>query len=150
MSKAVVAAMCIGTLFGASATLVYQGKQYDNLYMKYQQQIQDNRDLQQQNDQLQGRISRSNKTPIIESIKVQADAPDGLSEIEAVQLVKQDLAFLVGKPLDSLQKYPELPYKLLDGKTLTIDNQQYTIHVQSVVIGTVVFVSVKVTTGKSS
>ena len=149
VAKSVVAGFLIGALFGASCTLAYQGKAYDNQYLQLQKVTNENSDLQQQVEQLNKRLSSPTNVPVVESIRVNADAPDGLSEIEVIQVVKQELAFLIGEPLVTLQRRPELISHLIDGKNITVDQQQLTIHVNTVVVVSQLYVSVSATPGKS-
>ncbi|KPV43617.1 hypothetical protein [Alicyclobacillus ferrooxydans] len=149
VAKSVVAGFLIGALFGASCTLAYQGKAYDNQYLQLQKVTNENSDLQQQVEQLNKRLNSPTNVPVVESIRVNADAPDGLSEIEVIQVVKQELAFLIGEPLVTLQRRPELISHLIDGKTITVDQQQLTIHVNTVVVVSQLYVSVSATPGKS-
>lgn len=150
LSKSFVAACVISALFGASATLAYQGKAYDLLYLDNQKLQDENKELAAHNEQLTKRLNHQMTEPVIESIHVEADAPDGLSEIEAIQLVKQDLAFLIGKPLDTLQRVPDLPYRLLNNHPITVDGQQYQMTVKTVVVGSVLYVAVSVSENKQS
>ena len=149
VAKSVVAGFLIGALFGASCTLAYQGKAYDKLYLDLQKATNENSDLTQRLDQLNKRLNSPTNVPVVESIRVNADAPDGLSEIEVIQVVKQELAFLIGEPLETLQRRPELISHLIDGKTITVDKQQLTIHVDTVVVVSQLYISV-VATAKSS
>ncbi|QSO54344.1 hypothetical protein JZ785_11575 [Alicyclobacillus curvatus] len=149
MSKSIVAAVLVGALFGASCTLAYQGKAYDELYITLQKVSNEKADLVQQVEQLNKRLSSPMHIPVVESIRVNADAPDGLSEIEVIQFIKHELAFLVGEPLDTLQRRPDLISRLIDGRTLTVDQQQLTIHVQTVVVVSQLYISVVATAGKS-
>jgi hypothetical protein len=150
ISKSLFASMLVGALFGASCTLAYQGKAYDKQYLELQKATNENGDLKVQVEQLNKRLNNRSNTPVVESIRVNADAPDGLSEIEVIQFIKHELAFLVGEPLDTLQRRPDLISRLLDGRNLTVDQQQLTLHVQTVVVVSQLYISVTATTGKSS
>ncbi|QSO49113.1 hypothetical protein [Alicyclobacillus mengziensis] len=149
ISKSIVAATLVGALFGASCTLAYQGKAYDQLYITLQKVSNEKADLNQQVEQLNKRLNSPMHIPVVESIRVNADAPDGLSEIEVIQFIKHELGFLVGEPLDTLQRRPDLISRLIDGRTLTVDQQQLTIHVQTVVVVSQLYISVVATAGKS-
>ncbi|MCL6452208.1 MAG: hypothetical protein K6T78_01130 [Alicyclobacillus sp.] len=148
MNKSFVAAVVVGMLFGASATLAYQGKAYDRLYMENQRLVAQNSELELRNQQLTNRLERPNKEPVVESIRVDANAPDGLSEVETIQFVRNELAFLVGKPLSTLQLHPELPSRIIDGRTITVDQQQFTLHVTTVVVVSTLYIAVTASPGK--
>jgi len=148
LSKSFVAAIVVGALFGASATLAYQGKAYDLLYIENQHLAEQIDELQLRNQQLTTHLDRPPKKPVVESIHVTANAPDGLSEIEAVQYVKDALSVLAGKPLETLQDAPDLPSLLIDGRTITVDHQQFTLHVDTVVVAANLYIAVTVSKGK--
>lgn len=150
ISRSLFAALLVGALFGASCTLVYQGKAYDQLYLNLQKTTNDKNDLAGQVEQLNKRLTSASNIPVVESIRVNADAPDGLSEIEVIQFVKHELAFFIGEPLDTLQRRPDLISRLIDDRSITVDQQHLTIHVQTVVIVSQLYISVTATSGKSS
>lgn len=138
----------MGALFGASATLAYQGKAYDKLYMDNQRLANQISELELRNEQLTNHLDRPAKKPVIESIRVTANAPDGLSEIEAIQYVKNALSVLAGKPLETLQQTPDLPSLLIDGRTITVDHQQLVLHVDTVVVVSNLYIAVTVSKNK--
>lgn len=150
INKSMVASVLIGALFGASCTLAYQGKAYDELYLTLQKTSNEKSDLQVQVEQLNKRLTSQSNVPVVESIRVNADAPDGLSEIEVIQFVKHELAFLIGEPLTTLQNHPDLISRLIDGRNITVDQHQLSIHVDTVVVVSQLYISITANSGKSS
>lgn len=149
MNRAMIATTLVGILLGASATLAYVGREIERLNQQLLTCDNERAELQQQNAQLAARLNRPNKAPTVESIRVQADTPDGLVEMAAIQLVKQQLQFLIGFPLTSLQEHPDLPSRLIDGRTLTVDQQTFTLRVTTVVVVERLFIKVSATANNS-
>ncbi|RIV28754.1 hypothetical protein D2Q93_01805 [Alicyclobacillaceae bacterium I2511] len=150
MNRAMIAATLVGILFGASATLAYAGREVDKLNQQLLACDNNNVELQQQNVQLAARLNQPNKSPTVLSIRVQANTPDGLVEMATVTFVKQQLQFLIGFPLTSLQEHPDLPSRLIDGRILTVDQQAFTLRVTTVVIVERLYIEVSATANNGS
>ncbi|MCL6515735.1 hypothetical protein [Alicyclobacillus sp.] len=145
--RRLLAALACGVLLGASVMLVYQGREITQLRLQYNSCTTEKEALDDQVRLLSAKLQHPNPQPVIESIQVDARAPDGLTQLEVVDFVKKQLAFLVDRPLSTLDHNPDLPYRLLDGRTVTIDQQEFTIRVNTVVVAKKLFVAVTVTPG---
>ena len=142
--------VALGLILGASLMTAYQGREIDNLNVKVTDLQQKNEYLQQKNTQLSSALLQGHVTPTIQGFRVAAKAPDALSELETVQFVKQQLAFLVGRPLTVLQEHPDLPYRLLDGRTFEVSQKQYTVRLQSVVVDEILYLRVTASNGTTT
>lgn len=145
IDRRAIAIAVVGMLFGASAMLVYQGRELNNFHINLKQATDEITDLQYENQLLTLRLQQPNHDPVVESIQVAVDAPDQLTQIEVVQVVKQDLAFLKGRPLTSVIDNPDLPYQLLNGRTIKVEQQSLTLHVNTVTVSPKLYVKVTVT-----
>lgn len=120
----------------------YQGRETDHLNQQISE-LQQNYDyVKQKNAQLLSKLQQAHPSPSIEGFRVQAKAPDALSELEAIQFVKAQLAFLIGRPLLILQEHPDLPFRLLDGRTFSVGQEKYTIRLVSVVVDQIPYLRV--------
>ncbi|MCL6599099.1 MAG: hypothetical protein K6T81_10205 [Alicyclobacillus macrosporangiidus] len=143
-NRRLTAAVVAGALLGASLMLVYQGREINQLRVQYNSCTTEKETLEDQVRLLSAKLQHPNPEPVIESIQVDAKAPDGLTQLEVVDFVKKQLAFLVDRPLSTLDHNPDLPYRLLDGRTVAIDQQEFTIRVNTVVVAKKLFVAVTV------
>lgn len=114
--------------------LSYQGREVDRLYVKLSQLTIKYEDLQQENVQLSAKLHQTDPEPVIQGFQVDAKAPDSITQLQSVQFVKQQLAFLVGRKLQILVDHPDLPYRLLDGRDFMVGNEQYTVRLLTVVV----------------
>lgn len=120
----------------------YLGRETDRLNQQMSELRQNYDYVQQKNAQLQSQLKQTHPIPNIQGFRVQAKAPDALSELEAIQFVKSQLAFLIGRPLLILQEHPDLPYRLLDGRTFSVGQEKYVIRLSSVVIDQIPYLRV--------
>jgi hypothetical protein len=139
-----LAVLLLGTLLGATLTFLYQGREVDRLSLEVSHCTMEKEDLLRQIDQLNQRLQQPEKEPSIQTIRVDALAPDDISQIQAVQFVKQTLEWLVGRPLQVLARWPEIPAQLVEGRSFYVDSEQFVIHVNTVVIGPTLYVKVTV------
>lgn len=138
------AALMLGTLVGGVAMFVWQGREIDRLSREVSHYTMEKEDLLRQIDQLTTRLQQPDQDQTIQVVRVDALAPDDMSQLQAVQFVKQTLQWLMGKPLQVLTRFPEIPAQLVEGRTFTVDNEVYVIHVNTVVIGPTLYVKVTV------
>jgi len=124
---------------------VYQGREIDHLNQEFTDLQQKYEYLQQKNTQLQTRLQQAHPSPSIQGFRVQAKAPDALSELESIQFVKQQLSFLIGRPLLILQEHPDLPFRLLDGRTFSVGQEKYTVRLTSVVVDQIPYLRITAT-----
>jgi ABC-type oligopeptide transport system substrate-binding subunit len=153
IDRKMIAASVLGILLGASAMLAYQGRLLDNLYLQISKSTNANQDLQQQNEQLMRKLAQPNSEPAIESIRVSSESEGDLSEFERTQIeqfVKKQLEFLIGTPLTTLERSPDLPSRLVDGRTVSVDQQQFTVHVKTVVVQEKLYVNIGISPSKNS
>lgn len=140
-----IATGVISALLGASFMLAYQGKDLNDLYIQSKKWHDEIDDLQNENLLLSLKLQQPNHQSIIESIRVDVIAPDQLTQIEVVQIVKEKLAFLKNRPLSSLVENPDIPYELLEGLPISIDKQSLILHVDTVVITPKLYLKVTAT-----
>lgn len=127
--------VALGVILGAALMTVYQGREMDHMNQEFIDLQQKYEYLQQKNTQLQTRLQQTHpSSPSIQGFRVQAKAPDALSELEGIQFVKQQLSFLIGRPLLILQEHPDLPFRLLDGRTFSVGQEKYTVRLTTVVV----------------
>lgn len=137
--------LILGIVLGAAFMTAYQGRETDHLNQQISE-LQQNYDyLKQKNSQLLAKLEQAHPSPSIEGFRVQAKTPDALSELEAINFVKSQLAFLIGRPLWILQEHPDLPFRLLDGRTFSVGQEKYTIRLVSVVVDQIPYLRVTAT-----
>jgi predicted PurR-regulated permease PerM len=139
-----VAALLLGMLLGAVLMFLWQGREIDRLSREVSHYIMEKEDLLRQIDQLTQRLQQPEQEPTVQVIRVDAMAPDDMSQIQAVQFVKQTLQWLVGRPLQVLTRWPEIPAQLVEGRSFSVNDEEYVVHVNTVVIGPTLYVKVTV------
>lgn len=142
LTRQTLAVGLVSALFGASAVLAYRGKEMDQLSFQFQKCDTERSELQDQNHLLSLKLEQPNTESVIQSIHVEASAPDNLSRIQVIQLVMKELDFLKNRPLNTLEVNPDLPNRLLDGRTITVNQQILTLHVNTVVVVPKLFIVV--------
>lgn len=126
----------IGILIGSSVMNLIHGRQFENLNLQIQTLQMHYDTLERENARLSAQLHQPSTEPLLQNIDVQAKAPDGPSELQVVQFVQQQLQFLEGRRIQILLDQPELPTKLLEGRTLSVDNQTLKIHVvRTILVG---------------
>jgi hypothetical protein len=138
------AAFVLGLLLGSTLMFLYQGREIDRLSVEVSHYTMEKEDLLRQIDQLNQRLQAPDQEPTIQVIRVDAMAPDDVSQLQAVQFVKQTLQWLVGRPLQVLTRWPEIPGQLVEGRSFFVDRQEFVVHVETVVIGPTLYLKVTV------
>ncbi|MDQ0190879.1 hypothetical protein JI721_02655 [Alicyclobacillus cycloheptanicus] len=142
--------MVVGVLIGSSGMNLVHGRQFENLNLEIQSLRLHLEEADHENARLSAQLHQPSTEPLLQNIDVQAKAPDGLSQLQVVQFVQQQLQFLEGRRIEILIEQPELPTNLLEGRTLTVDNTTLTIHVtQTVLVGETLHLHVTATPTKS-
>lgn len=134
MIRQSIAWMAIGVMIGASIMNLIHGRQFENLNLRIQTLTMHYDELERENTRLSAQLHQPSTEPLLQNINVQAKAPDDPTELQVIQFVQQQLQFLEGRRIDILLEDPELPTRMLDGRTLTVDSQKLTIRVTSTVL----------------
>jgi hypothetical protein len=135
MNKAAFAATIFGFILGTSAMFLVQGKVIDQLRHENSRMAQENLDLTSENQLLAAKLNQSVPKEVIDKIVVDVEQPPpGLSPLDVTRFVKNQLEFLVGSELSVLRRQPDLPRRLVEGRTIVVDQIEYVIHVNYVVV----------------
>ena len=135
--------LSLGILVGGAAMNVIHGRQFETLNMQIQSLKMHYDEVERENTQLSAQLHQPNPEPLVQSIQVDAKAPDGPAQLQVIQFVQQQLQFLEGRHIQILIDSPELPTHLLEGRTVLVDNQELTIHVTStMIVGETLYVHV--------
>ncbi|MCL6636372.1 MAG: hypothetical protein K6T26_00370 [Alicyclobacillus sp.] len=135
------AAGCAGALAGAVLMLLYQGRELDQLRILYRSCATEKAALADQVRLLSEKLQQRDPQPVVESLQVEVRAPDALAQLQVSEFVQRQLAFLINRPLAALELTPDLPYRLLDGRTVEVDQQPYTLRVRTVVVARRLFLA---------
>lgn len=140
--RRLVAAAAIGSLLGAGAAVIWQGREIDQLVWRLSTLTIQYDAMWHENTQLTGLLRQANRDPVIHGVRVNVRVANGANEVKVAQFVAQQLNFLIGRKLTILQEQPDLLVRLLDGRTLTIDDKPYTLRVNAIVISETLYVVV--------
>jgi hypothetical protein len=137
------ALILLGIIIGSSLMLVVMGNQLQDSYEQHKQLSDQVTDLQQEKTSLEDRLHKPNQQPVIERIHVDVlGSEGGVTEIRTIDFVKQQLAWLLNKPLSLLVTMPDLPAKTVDGRTFYIEQKEMIVHVKTVTIGETLYLRV--------
>jgi hypothetical protein len=128
------AQMALGAILGAAVMLAWQGRELNRMNLGLSTLRLQYDELEQENIQLDAQLHEPSPETVLQVIRVTAQAPDAISELRVVQFVKEELAFLVGKPMQTFLDHAALPAHLLDRRTLVVNDQSYTLRVTTTVV----------------
>lgn len=140
--------LCIlGFLLGVAFMFTYTGREIDRLYLRVSVLQENVSELSRENADLQlSLVTEKNNSRIrqaVKSILVEATAPDALTEIETIRIVKMRLSSQMDKEVSDVS--PNEVIDLVNGWTFDFHRQQYRIRVISVIISTTIAIRVQTT-----
>ncbi|QQE80331.1 hypothetical protein [Alicyclobacillus sp. SO9] len=145
------ALMLLGIVIGSSLMLSAMGRQLQNSYEQQKKLSDKVSELEQEKTALEDRLHKPNQQPMIERIHVDVlGSEGGVTEIRTIDFVKQQLAWLINKPLSLLVTMPDLPVKMVDGRTFHIEQKEMIVHVKTVTVGETLYLRVTSTEVKST
>jgi sugar diacid utilization regulator len=145
MWRKYMAIFIIGAIIGAVITSTWQAKDMENLFLQVRKLTLHNDELAEENARLSMETSQPQKVALIKSVQVDCinRGNDWAVTLAATDSVKEELSFLVGKDLDVLIHNPDLPARILNGQSFSVDNKRYHIKVALVVISETVYVQIQ-------
>lgn len=126
-----------GAVVGAAVLVAVEGHDLDLLYLQMGKLRAENHQLQEEIDSLKKDLLAKQRQSArkVRKIEVEVKAPDEFTKLEIDKFVKDRTRALLDKELSYLDSAPQLVKGLIDGRTLTIENQPYLLRVESVAIG---------------
>jgi sugar diacid utilization regulator len=145
MRRRFTAIFLLGAILGAVTTSTWQAKEMESLYLQVRKLTLHNDDLAEENTRLSMEMQQPQKTVLIKGVQVDciSSGNDWAVYLAAANRVKEELSFLVGKDLDVLIRNPDLPARVLNGQTFSVDSKRYRLKVALVVISETLFVQVQ-------
>lgn len=135
----------IGMILGAILLVLYFSKELDSLYTKIIVLENENKNLTQkyelQEKELKSWNARSKINDVIIHIK---EAPNEIIETEIHRLVLQDIRFLIGKDIRTIENAYESIFEIFSPKIYTINSKEYRVDLTNMVIGTKLHLYLKV------
>lgn len=133
-------------MIGACLMFVLTGRQLEKSQVDLTHRDQQ---IDEQNSEilrLKDRVQSPAKQPLVDRIRVDViDSPSNVVDLQAQEFVKEQLSWIVNKPLDIFIENPQIPTTQVDGRTFSVDQKQYTIRVLSVTIGETLYLRVAAT-----
>ena|GEM_PF-6470387 len=146
-----IALILLGGIMGCAVMLIIMGNQLQTSYEDRKKLSDEVTELQQEKTSLENRLQQPNQQPVIEKIHVDVLGSDGgVTEIQTIDFVKAQLAWLINKPLSLLVTMPDLPVKMVDGRTFRIDQKELMVHVETVTVSETLYLRVTVSSVNDS
>lgn len=135
----------LGMILGAVLLVLYISQELDSLYTKIIVLENENQGLEEKiqlkEKELKSWNARSKINDLIIHIK---DAPNEIIEAEIGRLVLQDLRFLIGKEIRTVENAYESIFEIFSPKMYTLDSKTYRVEMLTMVIGTKLHIYLKV------
>ncbi len=146
MNKKLTAFFLIGVIIGGVVTSTWQAREMEHLYLQVRKLKLHNDDLVEENTHLSMEMQQPKNTALLRGIQVDCTTPgnDWAVILSAADRAKEELSFLVGKELEVLIRNPDLPARVLDGQTFSVENKRYRLKVVLIVISETLYVRLQV------
>ncbi|EPZ44600.1 hypothetical protein N007_10225 [Alicyclobacillus acidoterrestris ATCC 49025] len=133
--KQTLGALILGMIFGATGVTLYAGHDLKTMHEQLLEQQQENEALETENTLLSEQVQNPNAEAVLSSIRVDCDIPDDVPVQTAIKSrVQKNLAFLQGRSLQILLDHPDLPNRIIDPQSITVENRKFRLHVTLVII----------------
>ncbi|MBX5437431.1 MAG: hypothetical protein IRZ33_09475 [Alicyclobacillaceae bacterium] len=134
LSGPTLAHLLLGAVAGAIGMTVWQGRELNRLSLQLSSLRMQYEELEEENVQLSAQLQAPSPVLVLKTVHIAADAPDAMSQLEVVRFARQQLGFLVGRPIRVLVEHPELPAHLLNGQLVEAGGQSLVLRVTTTVI----------------
>lgn len=131
--------MFVGSLIGYVLLLYMHGKMYEELLMEQVELKTKISELENQNEALldDKEEMEEQSTAIVTSIQIQftndkALKFDRLISLQLEDVIKNELANIIGKSIQSVSESDDLLITVIENKTFTIDDQSYQFEVKKI------------------
>jgi hypothetical protein len=147
----VIVSFVFGIIIGFIIYLYLNGQMIEKLYLENRQLGITNTKLAEDIESLQddkNELSKRNQQkPIIKQIEIEIisktdEASEGFTETEINERLRKDLKFLVNQPLDSVADTAETIRQLVNGRKYDINQQQFGLNLETLIIHTTLTVKV--------
>ncbi len=131
MNKPSFAAALFGFILGVIAMFLFQARDINTLRYNNASLKQENIDLSHEKELLSLKLEQSNPKQLIQSIvvTVEPQLPAGVSQVDVNQWVRQQIGFLIGTEVSTLNSHPNMPREFLNDKIFTVDQNKYKVKV---------------------
>lgn len=149
----IIVAFVLGVIIGFIIYLYLNGQMIEDLLLENRQLGITNTKLKEDIESLQNdknELSKKNQQqPIIKQIEVQImtkedEGSEGFTETEVRERLRKDLKFLVNQPLDSVGDTAETIRQLINGRKYDINQQQFGLNLETLIIHTTLTVKVSI------
>jgi hypothetical protein len=142
----------LGFICGAVLFVQFTAKKIDNLDEQVIILESETRGLHDEISKLNKELKELRPGPS-KILKITVDvlnAPDGFAETKIIQLVKEDLAYLIDQPIDKVSGLPQAIYNSLHDREYKINERRFVVKVQYFVIAKETRFWLKLITPKSN
>jgi hypothetical protein len=139
----------LGFICGAVLFVQFTAKKIDNLDEQVIILNNEKSELEDEVAKLRKELT-PNPSKILKITVDVLNAPDGFAETKIIQLVKEDLAYLIDQPIDKVSGLPQAIYNSLHDREYKINERRFVVKVQYFVIAKETRFWLKLITPKSN